>query len=252
MVSSQQQSRRGKALPIDCFSGNNSKITFDDWLPSLERVARWNGWSSEDTLIQLAGHLRGRALQEWLLLSEDNKSTWQSATTALRGKLEIRSKVLAAQDFRHIRQKEKESVADFIYRMEKEFHIAYKNNTLSRDTRDAFLYGQLQDGLYPELMQNPSVSGALTYQELCMAARNEEKRQTELRKRRMYQPVRRDQNFDAQPLGRLRSTAGQQPSRQSAQNANVGKHCYSCGKLGHLAKDCRARSTESRVPSIYQ
>ena len=82
-----------------------------------------------------------------------------------------------------------------------------------------------------------------------MAARNEEKRQTELQKKRMYQPVRRDQNFGAQHLGRLRSTTGQQPSRQSAQNTNVGKHCYSCGKLGHLAKDCRARSTESRVPS---
>ena len=57
--------------------------------------------------------------------------------------------------------------------MEKEFHIAYKNDTLSRDTREAFLYGQLQDGLHPELMHNPSVSGALTYQKLCMAARNE-------------------------------------------------------------------------------
>ena len=139
VVSSQQQSRRGKALPIDCFSGNNSEITFDDWLPSLERVAKWNGWSSEDILIQLAGHLRGRALQEWLLLSEEDRSTWDSATTALRGKLEVRSKVLATQDFRHIRQKERESVADFIYCMEKEFHIAYKNDTLSRDTREAFV-----------------------------------------------------------------------------------------------------------------
>jgi len=80
------------------------------------------------------------------------------------------SRVLAAQDFRHIRQKEKESVADFIHCMEREFHIAYKNDKLSQDTREAFLFGQLQDGLHPEMMQNPSVSGALTYQELCMAA----------------------------------------------------------------------------------
>ena len=56
-VSAQQQSRRGKTLPIDCFTGCNLEITFDDWLPSLERVAKWNGWTNEDTLIQLAGHL---------------------------------------------------------------------------------------------------------------------------------------------------------------------------------------------------
>ena len=54
-VSAQQQSQRGKAPPIDCFTGCNSEITFDDWLPSLERVAKWNGWTNEDTLIQLNG-----------------------------------------------------------------------------------------------------------------------------------------------------------------------------------------------------
>ena len=120
---SQQQSWRGKAPPLDYFSSSNPEITFDDWLPSLERVAWWNKWTKEDTLIQLTGHLRGRALQEWFLLSEEDKSTWQSAIVALKSKLEMRSKVLTAQDFRHIRQKEKESVADFIYQMEKVFHI---------------------------------------------------------------------------------------------------------------------------------
>jgi len=37
---SQQQSRRGKALPLDCFSGENPEITYNDWLPSLERVSQ--------------------------------------------------------------------------------------------------------------------------------------------------------------------------------------------------------------------
>ena len=54
---------------------------------------------------------------------------------------------------------------------------------ISKETREAFLYGQLQESLRNDLMQSPSVSGALSYQELCMAAKNEEK---ELRKRRTY------------------------------------------------------------------
>ena len=61
---SQQQSLRGKAPPLDCFSGSNLEITFDALLPSLERVAQWNQWTKEDTSIQLDDHLRGRTLQE--------------------------------------------------------------------------------------------------------------------------------------------------------------------------------------------
>jgi len=35
---------------LDCFSGENPEITFEDWLPSLERLARWNEWP-EKTLL---------------------------------------------------------------------------------------------------------------------------------------------------------------------------------------------------------
>ena len=131
--------------------------------------------------------------------------------------------------------------------MEREFHIAYKNDKLSQDTREAFLHGQLQDGLHPGLMQNPSVSGALTYQELCMAARNEEKWQAKLQKRRMYQFARRDQDRNLPFSLRQWDTTKQQSGRQSTQNANGGKHYYNCGKLGHLTKDCRMRGSESKV-----
>ena len=53
---------RGKASPIDSFNGEDSEIRFDDWIPTLERVATWNGWTEDERLIQLAGHLCGRAL----------------------------------------------------------------------------------------------------------------------------------------------------------------------------------------------
>ena len=122
--------------------------------------------------------------------------------------------------------------------MEKEFHIAYRNDSLSRETREAFLYGQLQDGLHPELMQNPSVSGAMNYQELCMAARNDEQRQFELKKRRLYQLPVRDQERSSQPLWRQWSGATQQTNHQASQNISSNKQCYNCEKLGHLAKDC--------------
>lgn len=35
-------SRRGKAPPVDSFSGEKAELHFEDWLPSLERATKWN------------------------------------------------------------------------------------------------------------------------------------------------------------------------------------------------------------------
>ena len=179
-------SRRGKAPPVDSFSGETTGITFDDWYPSLQRAADWNQWTDRDTLIQLAGHLRGRALQEWTLLRESEKGTLQDAVTSLRSRLDPGSRALVAQDFRHAAQREGETVADYISRLEQLFRRAYGREGMADETRDTLLHGQLQEGLHYELMKAPAVSGSHTYRELCLAARNEEKRVAELAKRRHY------------------------------------------------------------------
>ena len=161
---------------MDYFTGEDPELRFEDWLPALERAARWNEWRNEELLIQLAGHLRGHALQEWNLLEDEEKKNYDSAIKALRDVLV----------FRHTTQEEGESVAVFVRRLERTFRIAYGGDKLSGETRGAFLYGQLQEGLRQGLMQSPNVSGALTYKELVMAAKNEERRQAGLKKRRQY------------------------------------------------------------------
>ena len=64
--------------------------------------------------MQLAGHLRGRALQEWALLEDREKNSWDGAVAALCTRLDPGNKVLVAQDFLHTMQKDAEVVADFI------------------------------------------------------------------------------------------------------------------------------------------
>ena len=138
-------------------------------------------------MIQLAGHLNGRALQEWNLLRPDQRRTFTEATEALRLRLDSSSKTIAAQDFRHLAQHEEEPVRDFIRRrLERTFRAAYGRDPMSLETRETLLYGQLQDGLCLRLMRGPAVSGARGYQELCIAAKNEEKRLADLRKRQEY------------------------------------------------------------------
>ena len=133
--------RRGKAPPIDLFTTESIEITFDDWLLTLERAATWNGWTSDETLMQLSGHLKGRALQEWKLLTPDYKTSYQTAIKALREKLDPGNQTLAALDFRHTTQKAGEPVSDFIGRLEQIFQTGFGRERLSHETRDMLLYG---------------------------------------------------------------------------------------------------------------
>jgi len=90
---------------------------------------------------------------------------------------------LVAQDFRNAIQREKESVSDYISRLERSFQVAYGHESLTAETRDTLLYGQLQAGLKLILMESPAVSGSLSYTQLCAAAEQEEKRLLELKRR---------------------------------------------------------------------
>ena len=176
----------GKAPPVDVFSGEDPAIRVEDWFPSLERAASWNGWNSEEQLIQLAGYLRGKALMEWNLLEPDKKATCEVAKQTLQLRLDTGGHSLAAQDFRHLVQQEAEAVGDFIQRLERTFQIAYGQDQMLKETRDTLLHSQLQEGLRDELMRSPTVSGSHEYSELCLAAKNEEKRLATLKKRQQY------------------------------------------------------------------
>ena len=251
-VAHESRTRRGKAPPVEPFTGENAEVQFEDWLPTLERAAAWNGWSEEDLLLQLAGHLRGRAFQEWNLLQSGDKATFPQAKEALQLRLDPGSKVLAAQDFRHTIQGSDEKVTDFVRRLERTFQVAYGRDGLPATTRDALLHGQLHEGLRYEIMQGPSVSGASSYKELCMSAKNEERRLAELRKRQQYQRV--PASVAPARLARPeKSQSTDTPLPKPAWSTAAGQRtCYVCNKPGHLARDCRSKRSESRGQFVQQ
>ena len=211
---------RGKAPPVDAFTGEEAELRLEDWLPTLERASSWNGWTQEELLMQFAGYLRGRALQEWNLLGPEERESYETATQALRTRLDPGGRALAAQDFRHTLQRESEAVGDFVRRLERTFQIAYGRDPMSAETRDTLLHSQLQEGLRYEILKAPAVSGAQSYKELCLAAKNEEKRQAELRKRVQYQSKQ-----PKKPSGL--------PSSTPPPKVAPGTHrCYGCGRTG--------------------
>jgi len=104
----------------------------------------------------------------------------------------------------------------------------------------------MQNGLRDELMAAPAVSGAQNYDQLCLSTRNEEKRLLELKKRRAYTKVQHAKIITPQTNSSVRKTDGRlsTASPQNRENRFVVR-CYVCNKLGHVAKDCRSRPSES-------
>ena len=238
--------RRGKAPPVDSFKGSDPELRFDDWLRTLERAANWNGLSEDEKLMQLAGHLRGRAACEYSLLSSEEKQSFTTATQALRVRLDSGSCALAAQEFRNALQHDKECVSDYITRLERSFQIAYGHEKLTPETRDAFLYSQLQAGLKLTLMESPAVSGTLTYKQLCVAAKQEEKRLIELKRRRLHQERQgRYQEARYTPNSRSAVQSRADGGKSDISPGKPPRECYVCGKTDHLAKQCRQRKSES-------
>ena len=90
---------------------------------------------------------------------------------------------LALLDFRHASQRSSETVSDFLRRLEQLYQTAFGHESVLPETREKLLYGQLYEGLSIILMESPTVSGAQNYQELGIAAKKEERRLTELKKK---------------------------------------------------------------------
>ena len=167
----------------------------------------------------------------------------------MRDRLDPGGKAMAAQDFRHCSQSEGENVGDFIRRLERTFRLAYGRDGMMGETRDALLHGQLQEGLQHRLMEAPAVSGATTYAMLCQAAKTEERRQAELKKRRQYQSDRTDRSSKKpsnQPAAASHkpTQTSNRPSTTKSSDKKLIK-CWNCEKTGHIAANCRRPRKES-------
>ena len=212
--------RRGKAPPVSEFTGDYPECTLEDWLPSLERAIVWNAWTEEEQIIQLAGHLKSRALQEWNLLRPEDRASFAKAVEALRLRLDCWSKTLVALDFRHATQREGEPVSDFVRCLERTFRTAYGRESMLAETKDMLLYAQLQEGLHLQLLRAPAVSGAKNYQELIVVAKNEERRLADLRRRQEYA---RSNSQSSQFSSSRRSFSQQNPKPKFSQSQGTSR-----------------------------
>lgn len=125
--------------------------------------------------------------------------------------------------------------------------LAYGHDSMAGETRDALLCSQLQEGLKYSLMESPAVSGATSYQSVCVAAKSEEWRQAALKKRKQYRSdpapsYRPPSKWSSKPVGEYKLRTGESwtPARTTDQRyPNAGSwtprmevRCWKCRESG--------------------
>ena len=176
--------------------------------------------------------------------------------------------MLAALDFCHTSQRPDECVSDFIGQLENVFQTGFRRERLSIETREMLLYEQLQESLLLTLMESPAVSGAQNYKELCIAAKREEQRLAELKRKQQYlkpseivkqksnsivhsqQPSHYWSRFNKRNTKVNQGMASNKLERETSQKKQ--QRCYICDSPTHLSYQCRQRKTESSTKSLVQ
>lgn len=89
----------------------------------------------------------------------------------------------------------------------------------------------------------------MTYQELCMAAKHEEKRQTELKKRQDYNDSLRynKEKFVRKPSDNRLNFSHSGAARSAVKDTPNKIRCYYCHKLGHVAANCKSADKEQEA-----
>ena len=169
----------------------------------------------------------------------------------LKGRLDPRTRVIAAQDFRHAAQEDEEKVCDFIHRLEHLFILAYGHESMSDETRSTLIYRQLQEGLKQKIMKAPAVSGATDYQALCIAAKAEERQLAELKKRRQCSSESKPgqtqgTQSDSGKKSQFVSTGSLPAKGKRSERKNQMLKCWNCDKIGHISSECKEAKKAAR------
>ena len=158
-----------------------------------------------------------------------------------------------------------EPVLDFIARLEQVFQTRFgREQLISNETQEMLLYGHLQERLLYTLMESPAVFGAQNYKELCLAAKREERRLAELKKRQQYLKAEKPQISSSTDRALTMSQNQQRTCWRTGNYGNNSKtektggqqqrqlRCYICDSRNHLARQCPQGKTESSGRKLIQ
>ena len=244
------------------------------WLRKFELCATANDWKDADMLKRLPTLLSGKAFAVFERLSAEEKGDYKTLTKALSTAFggDTTGKHIAMMAFRSRTRKPDEDIQVFAYNLEALLRRAMPN--IENADREVLLQQQFIEGvdveLKKELLQRPNNSYGETVsvaQQLDLASQissHQTGGQVNLASASgSLQPTMTNQPLVTQLMENM-ETLTRKVSELSVSVANVnamsarssarGRRgpCYQCGRMGHLANECRSSGTGSRRADYRQ
>ena len=259
----------------DCFSGANPE-EFPSWIAKFEAIAKAGGWEAK-RLNTLPAYLTQQAFQIYEKLDEDSeKDSYEHLKTALQKKMGLGEKRMAWRvQLRQTKRTSDDSIDKYVFKLHNLAKQAYPD--LSDKEREArvneqFILGQPRDLQFDLLKSgdntlDKNIELAKLYEtasDLSTTKRPVHLLETSEEARDSGRATSQgndgtsgasENSLDAIKILLQEMLEGQHTvnvSRLSEgssrfRNQNVRKftgHCYQCGTMGHMARDCRRKPNQ--------
>jgi hypothetical protein len=258
--------RTSVALP-EIFSDGDMVL----WLRKFELCAKANDWKDTDMLKRLPTLLSGKAFAIFERLAAETKEDFKVLTKALTEAFggDENGKHLAMMAFRSRMRKPDEYIQVFAYNLEALLRRAMPN--IEKGDRETLLKQQFVEGvsieLKRQLLQRPTLSYEETVtagQQLDLAGQisssqsvNEVNTSGGTNQTVVESPLVTQLMESVDILTRKVSELSQSVANVNAasvRNSPAGRRgpCYQCGRMGHIANECRSTSGNGRRMNYRQ
>ena len=252
MMAAQVQAMAVQSVPpLRKFSGDDidsDEGSIDRWIEQFEERAKVMGWNNEQKLFQLKAHLEKTAEHAVRMLSEVEKTKYESVVTALRNRFRsLDIEELRGLEFHQLMQ-DQQSVEELGVQLQRLGRKAFVKS--GPKEFDRMLKGRFYQALLPKWQRKLGAPKTTeSFDELYARARTLERHDQQFSVGRNDSKQQRGRSKVPGKTDLVKNP--EESPRRDLPHRNVSrftgnKGCFNCGHLGHIQRNCpdlRADST---------